>query len=227
MQEFNNSLKGTTTGKDIFEAVSDAVDKMKLKWDKLCGVTTGGAPAMTGERKGIASMVCAKMRESGGEAVKMHCIIHQEALCAKTVQLEDVMNTVVKTVNIIRARGLYHRKFQAFLSDVDAEYGDVLYHSEVRWLGRGSVLKRFYSLRSEIDHFMKEKDRPLHELSDPLWLADLANLSAEKGKYVSVITSLKAEFSKRFQDVSVIEKEIELFSTPFHMDAEKVEESLQ
>lgn len=45
-----------------------------------------GAPAMTGERKGMASMVCAKLQESGGEAFKMHCIIHQEALCAKTVQ---------------------------------------------------------------------------------------------------------------------------------------------
>ncbi|XP_074498629.1 general transcription factor II-I repeat domain-containing protein 2-like [Sebastes fasciatus] len=276
----------------MFEAVSDAIDKMGLKWDKLCGVTTDGAPAMTGERKGMASMVCAKVRESGGEAVKMHCIIHQEALCAKTVQLGDVMNTVVKTVNIIRARGLHHREFQAFLSDVDAEYGDLLYHSEVRWLSRGSVLQRFYSLRSEIDPFLKEKDRPLHELSDPLWLADLAflvdltghlntlnkslqgkdqlvpqlyahmkafcvklrlfetqlrnfnvahfptlsevkvafpevNLSAKKGKYVSVITSLMTEFSQRFQDFSAIEKEMKLFSTPFLMDAEEVEESLQ
>jgi len=146
------SLKGTTTGKYIFEAVSEAVEKTGLKWDKLCGVTTDGAPAMTGERKGMASLVCAKVKESGGEAVRVHCIIHQEALCAKTVQLGDVMNTVVKTVNIIRARGLYHREFQAFLSDVDAEYGDVLYHSDVRWLSRGSV-QRFYSLRSEIDRF--------------------------------------------------------------------------
>ncbi|XP_072221995.1 general transcription factor II-I repeat domain-containing protein 2 [Leuresthes tenuis] len=276
------SLKGTTTGKDMFEAVSDAIDKMDLKWDKLCGVTTDGAPAMTGERKGVASMVCAKVRDSGGEAVKMHCIIHQEALCAKTVQLDDVMNTVVKTVNIIRARGLYHREFQAFLTDIDAEYGDVLYHCDVRWLSRGSVLQRFYSLRSEIDKFLKEKDKPLRELSDPLWLADLAFLVdlighlntlnkslqgkdqlvpqlyahmkafraklclfetqlrnfnvahfptlseiKKKEKYVSVLTSLKTEFSQRFQDFSTIEKEIKLFSTPFVMDAEEVEESLQ
>uniref|UniRef100_A0A3B3XNZ9 DUF4371 domain-containing protein n=1 Tax=Poecilia mexicana TaxID=48701 RepID=A0A3B3XNZ9_9TELE len=285
-------LKGTTTGKDIFEAVSEAVEKMGLKWDKLCGVTTDGAPAMTGERKGMASLVCAKVKESGGEAVRMHCIIHQEALCAKTVQLGDMMNTVIKTVNIIRAKGLYHREFQAFLSDMDAEYGDILYHSDVRWLSRGSVLQRFYSLRSEIDRFLKEKDRALHELSDPLWLADLAflvdlthhlntlnknlqgkeqlmpqlyahmkafcvklrlfetqlrsfnpahfpalseiksafpktDLSAKKEKYVSVIASLVTEFNQRFQDFSDIEKQIKLFSTPFLVDAEEVEESLQ
>ena len=286
------SLKGTTTGKDMFEAVSDAIDQAGLKWDKLCGITTDGAPAMTGERKGMASMVSAKVRESGGEAVKMHCIIHQEALCAKTIQLGDVMNTVVKTVNIIRARGLYHREFQAFLSDVDAEYGDLLYHSEVRWLSRGSVLQRFYSLRSNIDTFLKEKGRSLPEISDPLWLADLAflvdltnylntlnkrlqgkeqlvpqlyahikafraklrlfesqlrnfnvthfptlteikcafpnaKLSAKMGEYVSVITSLMTEFSRRFQDFSVIEKEITLFAAPFSMNAEEVDESLR
>lgn len=60
-----------------------------------------GAPAMAGDCKVMDSMVCTKIQ--GGEAVKMHCIIHQEALCAKTIQLGDVMNTVVKTVHIIRA----------------------------------------------------------------------------------------------------------------------------
>lgn len=35
------------------------------------------------------------------------------------------------------------------------------------------------------------------------------------------------QFNQRFQDVSVIEKEIKLFSTPFLLDAEEVEESLQ
>uniref|UniRef100_A0A8C6UL32 Uncharacterized protein n=1 Tax=Neogobius melanostomus TaxID=47308 RepID=A0A8C6UL32_9GOBI len=287
-----SSLKGTTTGKDMFEAVSDSIDKMGLQWEKLCGVTTDGAPAMAGERKGMASMVCSKVQESGGETVKMHCIIHQEALCAKIVGLSDVMNTVVKTVNTIRARGLNHRQFQAFLSEVDAEYGDLLYHSEVRWLSRGAVLHRFFSLRSEIDTFLKEKKQPLNELSDPLWLADLAflvdltdhlnrlnkslqgkeqlvtqlhahmrafcvklclfetqlrnfnlahfpmlseiksaystaNLSTKMGKYVSVITSLKTEFSQRFQDFANIEKEMKLFSTPFLMNVEEVEESLQ
>ena len=45
---------------------------------QACGVTTDDAPAITGERKGMASMVCVKVKESGGKAVRMHCIIHQE-----------------------------------------------------------------------------------------------------------------------------------------------------
>lgn len=36
---------------------------------------------MTGERNGVGIPGVHKVRESGGEAVKLHCIIHQEALC--------------------------------------------------------------------------------------------------------------------------------------------------
>ena len=70
-------LKGTTTGKDIFEAVSDAIDRMGLKWDQLCGITTDGAPSMASQKKRMASTVCAKVQQNGGEAVKWlkppHC----------------------------------------------------------------------------------------------------------------------------------------------------------
>ena len=37
----------------------------------------------------------------------------------------------VKTVNVVRAIGLSHREFQTFLSELDAEYGNVVYHSAV------------------------------------------------------------------------------------------------
>ncbi len=126
------SLKSTTTGKYIFEAVSCAIENMNLPWAKLCGITLDGAPAMIGERNGMASMVCNKVRKSGGD-VKKHCIIHQEALCAKAIQMDDVMTTVVKTINLICSRELNQREFWTFLSDIDAEYGDVVYHSNVRW----------------------------------------------------------------------------------------------
>ena len=54
-----------------------------------------------------------------------------------------------------------------------------------------------------------------------------AKLSAEMGEYVSVITSLIAEFSQRFHDFSAIEKEITLLVAPFSMHAEEVEENLR
>jgi len=54
------------------------------------------------------------------------------------------MSIVVKTVNFVHARVLNHRQFTTFLSDLDTEYGELLYHTEVRWLSRGNVLRRFF-----------------------------------------------------------------------------------
>jgi hypothetical protein len=42
------------------------------------------------------------------------------------------MNIVVSTVNFIRSRSLNHRQFREFLTDTEADYGEVIYHSEVR-----------------------------------------------------------------------------------------------
>ena len=81
--------------------MSAAIDKMGRKLDRLCGVTTD--PAMEDEHKGMASRVSTKVQESGGEAVRMHCIVHHEGLCGKAVQLVHLMNTVSKTIHIIRA----------------------------------------------------------------------------------------------------------------------------
>ncbi len=71
------SLRRTTTGKYIFEAVSCVIENMNLSLAKLYGITTDGAPAIIGEQNRMASMVCNKVCESGGEAVKMHRILHQ------------------------------------------------------------------------------------------------------------------------------------------------------
>ena len=53
----------STTDPNIFGAMSKAVEKIALKWDKICGVTVNGASTMTGEREGMSFMVCAKMKE--------------------------------------------------------------------------------------------------------------------------------------------------------------------
>ena len=70
------------------------------------------------------------------------------------------MGLVIKAVNFIRARGLNHWQFQKFLEDLDTEHQDLACFFEVRWLSKGSMLRRFYELRKEVVLFLKSKGRP-------------------------------------------------------------------
>ena len=142
---------------------------------------------MTGKENGAAALIKKLVHLLNPEQVvfTVHCIIHQEALCGKALKMDHVMNAVVKTVNEIRAKGLKHRQFRAFLEELDGEYKDLLYHCEVRWLSRGKVLERFFVLREQIILFLMEKNPNLKEkggsviinlMSDQDWLLDLAFL---------------------------------------------------
>ncbi|XP_029698683.1 general transcription factor II-I repeat domain-containing protein 2-like [Takifugu rubripes] len=106
-----------------------------------------------------------------------HCITHQEALCGKALQMEHVMSSMKRVVNFIRAKGLNHRQFKSFLEELDLEYRDVPYHTEVRWPSRGKVLNRCFELREEICQFMENKGKDTTELRDKTFLCELAFLS--------------------------------------------------
>ena len=100
--------------------------------------------------------------------ISYHCIIHQQALCAKAgCGLQDTMKTVVESVNLIRARSLNHRRFQNHLAALDdAEFGDVLFYNRVRWLSRGAFLERFDALLPHIVSVLKEIGHPVAHLED-------------------------------------------------------------
>ncbi len=106
--------------------------------------------------------------------------------CAKSVGLVDVMRDVVKIVNNIRSKALSHRQFKALM---DAQYGDVLYHQEVRWLSRGKVLRRFFDLRDEIRGFQESKDGNIQVPTDKKWLSDLAFLVDVKSNQITFIVT--------------------------------------
>ena len=188
-------MKDTTTGADLLEAVHRVLQDFNLSLANLTGITTDGAPAMVGGKRGVVSLLEKEIAESGfpQKIVRTHCIIHQEALCAKSINFQDVMKVVIKTVNYIRSRGLKHRQFKQFLAEIDVLYEDVLYYSHIRWLSKGAMLERFYHLRKEIQSFMTDKGSEVPELSDVMWNCDLAFLVDNSGHLNKLNTQLQGK----------------------------------
>lgn len=173
-------LKGTTTGHDLFQSLEKCIEKYCLPWEKFVSLATDGAPSMCSQNVGVVGLLKNKLNSLetvGINFTSIHCILHQEALCSKSLQMKEVMDVVVKTINFIRSRGLNHRQFISFLADMDSEYGELLYHTEVRWLSRGNVLKRFFALRDEIASFMIMKNRAVPLLTDSIFQCNLAFLT--------------------------------------------------
>jgi len=62
----------------------------------------------------------------------------------------------MKVVNYIRANSsMQHRLFKSFLEQSSAPYDDLLLHNDVRWLSKGRVMERFWSLRTEVNEFLQ------------------------------------------------------------------------
>ncbi|XP_031811545.1 general transcription factor II-I repeat domain-containing protein 2-like [Sarcophilus harrisii] len=100
------------------------------------------------------------------------------------------MKIVVSCVNFIRANALNHRQFQGFLSELNVEYGDV--HTEIHWLSRGRVLKRFYDLLPQITTFLLSKNKEIPELNDAEWKWHLA--------FLTDVTELLNNFNMQLQE---------------------------
>lgn len=84
------------------------------------------------------------------ELKSSHWIIHQKLFCTKNLKLEHVIDVMINTVNWLRSWGCNHRQVSALLEELNAQYGNLLYHTKVRWLSHGMMLKRFFELRIEI-----------------------------------------------------------------------------
>ena len=150
-------LKATTQGVDIYTAVKNFFVEKKVPLNKLASITTDGAPAMTGRHAGFITQC--RNDPDFPTFLHYHCIIHQQAICPKVTGLDHVMTPIVRIINSIRSKAKQHRMFKMLLDELSAEYGDLLLYTEIRWLSRGRILKRFLSLLSEVKKFLASKAR--------------------------------------------------------------------
>ncbi|XP_022443827.1 general transcription factor II-I repeat domain-containing protein 2 isoform X2 [Delphinapterus leucas] len=281
-------MTGTKSGNEIFLRVEKSLKKFNIDWSKLVSVASTGTPAMVDANDGLVTKLKSKvaMACKGSDLKSVCCIIHPESLCAQKLKMDHIMSVVVNAVNWICSRGLNHSEFTTLLYELDSQYGSLLYYTEIKWLSRGLVLKRFFDSLEEIDSFMSSRGKPLPQLSSQDWIKDLAflvdmtmhlntlNISLQGHSqivtqmydliraflaklclwethlarnnlahfptlksvsrnesdglnYIPKIVELKTEFQKRLSDFKLYESELTLFSSPFSMKIESVQEALQ
>ena len=168
-------IKEQTRGEDIFQSFKNFIEKTQLPVYKLVSITTDGAPAMVGRFNGFIAKC--KQDEAFPDFLKYHCIIHQQALCAKMLNMKN-HGCVNKIACSIRARSLQRRIFREHLEKADCEHSELLLHTDVRWLSRGKFLQRFKELCPEIkEFFCVAGNAEYKQLNDGHLLLDLAFLT--------------------------------------------------
>ena len=202
------AMHRTTKGVDIFDIFNKSLSKYGIQKEKISSVCSGGAPAMTGKIKGFLG--CLKTHNF--DIHPLHCAIHQEALASKCVFIKDVMNIVVNITNSLRGghNALTHRKFKSFLKEIEAHYGDLLLHTEVRWLSKGNCLARFFELKNEILLFLKQDikkyDKYIKDLEKQGFLIKLAFLADISSHFNILNLSLQGKFKHIFEFISLIHR---------------------
>ncbi|GFQ99430.1 general transcription factor II-I repeat domain-containing protein 2 [Trichonephila clavata] len=117
------SIHGTTTGRDIFKGVEMAINQKNLRWKNLKCITTDGGKNMSGKDKVVVALVSKAVENDGGsKPLVLHCIIHQQSLCGKCLDMSEVLKPVISTVNFIRSFGLNHRQFIEEIGENDLPY---------------------------------------------------------------------------------------------------------
>lgn len=171
-------MTGAKSGNEIFLRVEKSLKKFSIDWSKLVSVASTGTPAMMDANSGLVTKLRARAASccKGADLKSVRCIIHPEWLCAQKLRMGHVMDVVVDSVNWICSRGLNHGDFTTLLYELDSQYGSLLYHTALKWLGRGLVLRRFFESLEEIDSFMSSRGKPVPQLSSRDWILDLAFL---------------------------------------------------
>lgn len=150
---FCKPLETTTKAEDVFKVVATFFDNNGMKWEKLVGVCTDGAPAMIGSRSGFI----ARIKQISPNAVGSHCVIHREALASRTLPaaMKDHLAIIIRAVNFVKTSAVNTRLFTKLCQDMDSNHETLLFHTSVRWLSKGNMLARVYDMRDELKLFLE------------------------------------------------------------------------
>jgi len=69
------------------------------------------------------------------------------------------MQVVITVVNFVKSRDLNCRLLKDLCSTENAEQSTLLLYTAVRWISRGSTLKRVFILRNEVKDFLHNRKK--------------------------------------------------------------------
>ena len=140
------------------------------------------------------------------ELTNLYCIIHQEALCSKSIALNTILKGVNRIILFIRANALHHRQFREILCTSETYAKDILYHSAVRWLSVGEISGRVLQLRKEIVEYYSTKNKEC-PLLDKGFLMSLAFLV----EFLTQVNFLNQSLQGKATTVCLVYKKVQDF----------------
>ena len=73
--------------------------------------------------------------------------------------MKEVLDLTIEIVNYIKARFLNSRLFKLLCQDMESEHVALLFHTNVRWLSKGNMLKRIHELKEEVAVFLDSRKK--------------------------------------------------------------------
>ncbi|XP_072401718.1 protein FAM200B-like [Diabrotica undecimpunctata] len=107
-------------------SLSESLVINELPWEKVIGICTDGAQAMTGCRSGFMELA----KKKNPRIIGSHCIIHRQALASQTLPepLNVTLNLAIKIVNHIKSSALNTRLLQALCQELNSDQETLLSH---------------------------------------------------------------------------------------------------
>ena len=189
-------------------AVKIACIRSELDLKYLRAICPDGAPAMTGNQQGFVTRLSDYVSNEydNEELINLHCMIHQEAPCAKSVALNTILKDVNRIILFVRANALHHRQFREILCSSETSVHDILYHSAVRWLSIGETSRRVLQLRKKIVVLLsKNKECPLLDKDFLISLGFLVD-------FLTQVNFLNQSLQGKATTVSIVYKKVQDFS---------------
>ena len=102
------TLSSCTRGEDMIVAAKNACIRNGKELKNLHGICTNGAPGISGNRKDFVARFSeyASKEYDNKQLTNLHCIIHQEALCVKSIALNKTFCITPQFVGCLREKHL-------------------------------------------------------------------------------------------------------------------------